>query len=84
MELLRSTGRGSAQLWGNQGRLHSQVMLELSLKRIVGSEEGGPQHNVFAVTSVVVQLQEGIQTREIKTEIVGDKRGGGQILIIFV
>lgn len=59
-------------------------MLELSLKRIVGSEEEGQQHNVVAVTSVLVQLQEGIQAREIKTEIVGDKRGGGQILMILV
>lgn len=58
-------------------------MLELSLKRIVGSEEEGQQRNVFAVTSVPVQLQEGIQTKEIKTEIVGDE-GWRPILLILV
>ena len=44
--------------WGNQGRLRSQAMLELSLKRIVGSEEEGRQHGALAMTCISVPLQE--------------------------
>lgn len=68
----------------NLGRLHSLVMFELSLKRIVGSEEEGQQHSTLAVTSVSVQLQGDIQAREVKTDSGRLERGGGQVLMILV
>lgn len=68
----------------NLGWLHSLVMFELSLERIVGSEEEGQQHSALAVTSVSVQLQGDIQAREVKTDSGRLERGGGQVLMILV
>lgn len=56
-------------VWGNQGRLHSQAMLGLSLKRIVGSEEERQQHNVFAVQVFQCSCRKEFKPRKLRLRL---------------